>query len=526
MEIAEEDKKRPREEDEAAASASAAVAVAASDADPAEPSAKRAKAEVDADAVAKLMAFYFSDSNLRRDKFLIAEQAKDSEGYVGLRVLLTFNKLKALVTDPEQLVEVVASHKATKDLLVVAPGRDAVKRAQPVPDHDDSNERTVFVDGFPTGGDRGGGPEPEIDAIVSLFETYGEVVLVRKRRGGGGGGGGGYNRRDAPKRFLGSVFVEFKEKTSVQACCAMAAAVGITLDAAGGASSSSSSSSSSPSSSSSSSSSSEAAAEEASTGEGETAAKSKKLRVCPIDDWLEENRKAREQYQSSRGGGDGGGGGGGEGGGRDKEQVQFDAGKILKLSNVREAARSYAAKREAAAAAALAAGEEPSSAHAAVNRFLLKEIFGSFGIVRFVDFSEGEDNGFVRFDTAEGAKAALDAYAASGGVCFAAASKAASWKAPAAAAAEDGGEAKEGATKEDEPAAPAAAVAAGNDEVDDDDGPKAVVTLLEGEEEKQMWQEIASQGKNKSNKPGGHKHGGKHGGGKRGGGKGGGGGRK
>jgi len=46
------------------------------------------------DALAKLLAFYFSDANLRRDKFLIAEQAKTADGWVPIRVLLSFNKVK------------------------------------------------------------------------------------------------------------------------------------------------------------------------------------------------------------------------------------------------------------------------------------------------------------------------------------------------------------------------------------------------------------------------------------------------
>jgi hypothetical protein len=52
----------------------------------------------DNDALAKLLSFYFSDANLRRDKFLIAEQAKTTEGWVPIRVLLTFNRIKQVST--------------------------------------------------------------------------------------------------------------------------------------------------------------------------------------------------------------------------------------------------------------------------------------------------------------------------------------------------------------------------------------------------------------------------------------------
>lgn len=41
--------------------------------------------------------FYFSDSNLPRDKFLNEKVAADPEGYVDIALLCTFSRMKALL---------------------------------------------------------------------------------------------------------------------------------------------------------------------------------------------------------------------------------------------------------------------------------------------------------------------------------------------------------------------------------------------------------------------------------------------
>jgi La domain len=55
--------------------------------------------------VQTLINFYFSDANFTKDKFLKAEAAKHPDGLVAVSVLLTFNKLKQLTTDPNVVVQ-------------------------------------------------------------------------------------------------------------------------------------------------------------------------------------------------------------------------------------------------------------------------------------------------------------------------------------------------------------------------------------------------------------------------------------
>lgn len=174
-----------------------------------------AQSAVDHDAIAKLVKFYFSDSNFRHDRFLKEESAKDSEGFVKLSVLLTFNRLKSLTTDEAIVADVIATHDSLKGKVVLSDAKDAVRRANPLSEVDDSPKRTVFVDGFDVQG-----PEPTIDELVEVFKAFGEVNIIRKRRGGNAD-------KTKPKRFLGQAFVEYESESSVEAIIAMSKAVGI-----------------------------------------------------------------------------------------------------------------------------------------------------------------------------------------------------------------------------------------------------------------------------------------------------------
>ena len=73
-------------------------------------------------SVKDLVEFYFSDSNFRRDKFL--QKAAEETGFVDIKTLLTFNKLKALTTDPA----VVAEALATSETLELSEAKDSIKR--------------------------------------------------------------------------------------------------------------------------------------------------------------------------------------------------------------------------------------------------------------------------------------------------------------------------------------------------------------------------------------------------------------
>eukprot|EP00158_Paraphelidium_tribonemae_P010389 Partr_v1_DN5710_c0_g1_i1_m2378 putative La ribonucleoprotein domain family, member 7 len=141
--------------------------------------------------VKKQLEFYFSDANFRRDKFLREKANSDPDGYVPITVLLTFNRLKALTTDP---AVIAASLQDSVD-LEVAGDNNAVRRTHPLPSEDDSDTRCVYAKGpFPS--------DSTLDALQSFFAGFGAVKHLQMRR----------TRGKGEHTFKGSVFVEFATK--------------------------------------------------------------------------------------------------------------------------------------------------------------------------------------------------------------------------------------------------------------------------------------------------------------------------
>lgn len=138
-------------------------------------------------AIKKQIEFYFSDSNFRKDLFLRTAAEKDADGFVPISILLTFNRLKALSTDPA----VIASALEGSETVVVSECKTKLRRANPLPEDDDSKARTLYAKGFPLG------DAITIESIQELFSQFGNVLMVRLRR-------------DVDKKFKGSVLVEFK----------------------------------------------------------------------------------------------------------------------------------------------------------------------------------------------------------------------------------------------------------------------------------------------------------------------------
>ena len=51
--------------------------------------------------------FYFSDSNLAKDKFLKEKITENEGGWVPLSLFMTFNKVKELTNDPKKICEIL-----------------------------------------------------------------------------------------------------------------------------------------------------------------------------------------------------------------------------------------------------------------------------------------------------------------------------------------------------------------------------------------------------------------------------------
>eukprot|EP00624_Nannochloropsis_granulata_P006460 evm.model.NODE_48416_length_12024_cov_18.700350.1 len=163
------------------------------------------------------MDFYFGAANWRRDKFLQGEAAKDPEGYVPLTVLLTFNKLKKLTTD-SAVVAKALEEAPLSTLLTLNADKTAVKRTVAfIPAagaeggdaaSDDSDKRTLFVDGIPKVPTEGAA-EVTVDDIVSIFKALGPVDFVR------------LSRDKTNKKLTGAAFVEFPTVADAQKALAV-----------------------------------------------------------------------------------------------------------------------------------------------------------------------------------------------------------------------------------------------------------------------------------------------------------------
>lgn len=160
----------------------------------------------DADEIRKQVEFYFSDSNLCRDKFLFTQTGGTDNKPIPISVIHSFKRMRHF----QPFSAVVAALKDSKTLEVV--NDDEVKRKTPLPIEKDVNfedsakliedaamARSIYAKGF--------GPEESTTqlAIEEFFEPFGPVNMVKLRRD------------QADNTFKGSVFVEFESPEVMQA---------------------------------------------------------------------------------------------------------------------------------------------------------------------------------------------------------------------------------------------------------------------------------------------------------------------
>ncbi|OQS05636.1 hypothetical protein THRCLA_02270 [Thraustotheca clavata] len=140
--------------------------------------------------VQKQMEFYLSSSNLRNDKFL--QQSMDEDGFIELSVFLSFNRLKALGA-----TERIVRGAVEKSSLLILSDNGAYVRPKELPNEqdDDSIERTIYIENFPSGSDH--------DSLRKLFARFGKVKLVSMPRFQGS------------KKFKGFAFIEFASVDAV-----------------------------------------------------------------------------------------------------------------------------------------------------------------------------------------------------------------------------------------------------------------------------------------------------------------------
>ncbi|XP_050541211.1 la protein homolog isoform X2 [Daktulosphaira vitifoliae] len=108
--------------------------------------------EVDS-KILKQIEYYFSDINIKYDKFL-QNKLKADDGWVEISVLLTFKRLASISKNP--MVIAHAIQKATNSIVEVNENKDKIRRKPenvvPVTDDEYLNEmikRSIYCTGFP-----------------------------------------------------------------------------------------------------------------------------------------------------------------------------------------------------------------------------------------------------------------------------------------------------------------------------------------------------------------------------------------
>merc|ERR1712018_1053345 len=146
--------------------------------------------------------YYFGDFNLPRDKFL-QEQLKDNEeGWIGIDVMLKFQRLNKLSDNGETILK--ALKQSTDNLLEVDLENKKIRRNPEVPlpekeDDDTKTAKTVYCKGFEK-------DNTTLDGLLAHFAKYDGVVHVNRRTW--------VDRETNTRNFKGSIFVTFKDKAS------------------------------------------------------------------------------------------------------------------------------------------------------------------------------------------------------------------------------------------------------------------------------------------------------------------------
>eukprot|EP01134_Creolimax_fragrantissima_P004524 CFRG4524T1 len=155
-------------------------------------------AEETAQAIRKQVEFYFSDSNVSRDKFLKEKIGETPEGWVDLSVIGSFKRMKSLTTELTDITEALKT--ANADLIVLSEDGLKVKRVAPIPTEYDARSRTMYAKGFPT--------TMTIDEYMTFWNAIGQVNAVRIRK---------TMKRDQKP----SCFVEFKSEDEMKRVLAL-----------------------------------------------------------------------------------------------------------------------------------------------------------------------------------------------------------------------------------------------------------------------------------------------------------------
>lgn len=156
--------------------------------------------------IIRQIEYYFSEPNLRRDKFLIQKVAENEQGWVEISVLLTFNRLKTITEDAKAISDAV--EKSPNGTVQVSDDRSKLRRHpdNPLPEFNETRRkelqaRTAYAKGFPL--------DSALSMILDFFHSHFEnVEQIQMRKY--------FDPATKVHRFKGSVFVIFTTREAAE----------------------------------------------------------------------------------------------------------------------------------------------------------------------------------------------------------------------------------------------------------------------------------------------------------------------
>ena len=142
----------------------------------------------------KQMEFYFGDSNLRNDRFLLNLLQQNEKGFIDLTIFLNFNKVKKILADISPLDQKLATMQEAiraSNLLKLNKEQTKVRRKVAFNLYSNKNDkRVVYVENFPE--------KATHEILAKIFAKCGEVLHVSIPK---------YSETHTAKGFA---FIEFK----------------------------------------------------------------------------------------------------------------------------------------------------------------------------------------------------------------------------------------------------------------------------------------------------------------------------
>lgn len=122
-----------------------------------------------ADKICAQVEFYFSDENIIKDAFLLKHVKRNKEGYVSLKLITSFKKVKHLSKD----WRVVGAALARSKKLEINPQGTKLRRIDRLPPFDQTTpSRTILAARLPV-------EKLTVQSVAEIFKRCGEITLIR-----------------------------------------------------------------------------------------------------------------------------------------------------------------------------------------------------------------------------------------------------------------------------------------------------------------------------------------------------------